>query len=352
MEYNRDYTIDGIKALGLIFMVLGHCGFPGTHFIYLFHMPIFFIASGYLFSENRVSTIKGMASYLKRKITSLWLPYVKWNVLFIVLNNVFVETHLYLNDCLTINEIVIGILKIICFKGGSLFASAFWFVRTLFFVEVLFAVFLFVCFQVSKLKNNQIIASITLAIVSLTIAYVLSIKEINLFDLAPVFIGIFLFILGYLIKKLNLIVFSCGKVCIVSFLVLLILSPKGRVLLNENQFTNPIYIFLTAISGWYLLHGICNVLINKKTIRLIFQTITKNSLAIMALHFLFFKMVILYQIKLWELPIEKLSVFPVLDGSNGWWIVYTFWGICGPLLTIEIKDILCSLIFKRRERYI
>ena len=63
MEYNRDYTIDGVKALGLVYMVLEHCDFPGTHFIYLFHMPIFFIASGYLFSDNRVTTIKGIASY-------------------------------------------------------------------------------------------------------------------------------------------------------------------------------------------------------------------------------------------------------------------------------------------------
>ena len=350
MEYNRDYTIDGVKALGLVFMVLGHCGFPGTHFIYLFHMPIFFIASGYLFSDNRVTTIKGIASYFKRKLTSLWLPYVKWNVLFIFLNNIFVESHLYPGNCLTINEMVIGILKVFCFKGGSLFASAFWFVRTLFFVELIFATFVFVCSKLKYLKDILIITSAVLAMVSLTIAYILSIKKISLFDLASVFIGTFLFILGYLIKKLNLITYSSGKVCVISFLVLLVLSPNGRVLLNENQFTNPMYIFLTSISGWYLLHGICNRLINKKSIRLIFQTITKNSLTIMALHFLFFKIVILFQIKLWKLPMEKLSVFPVLDGTNGWWIAYAVLGICGPPLIITIKDKLYSLIFKRKER--
>lgn len=350
MESNRDYTIDGIKALGIIFMVLGHCGFPGTHFIYLFHMPIFFISSGYLFSENRVTTIKGIVSYFKRKLTSLWLPYVKWNVLFICLNNIFVKNYLYSGNYLTINEMVIGILKVFCFKGGSLFASAFWFVRTLFLVELLFATFLFICSKSKYLKNNQMIASVIFAIVSLASAYILSVKEISLFDLAPVFIGTFLFVLGYLIKKLNLITYSGEKVCVISFFVLLILSPHGRVLLNENKFTNPVYIFLTSVSGWYLLHGICNVLIDRKHIRWIFQVITKNSLAIMALHFLFFKIVILFQIELWELPIEKLSVFPVLDGSNGWWIAYSILGICGPLLTITIKDTLCSQIFKRKER--
>ena len=200
--------------------------------------------------------MKGIVSYLKRKITSLWMPYVKWNVLFIFLNNIFVKNYLYSDNYLTINEMVIGILKAFCFKGGSLFASAFWFVRTLFLVELLFATFLFVCSKAKSLQDNQMIASVILAIVSLTSAYILAVKEISLFDLAPVFIGTFLFILGYLIKKLNLITYSCGKVCVISFLVLLILSPNGRVLLNENQFTNPVYIFLTSISGWYLLYGI------------------------------------------------------------------------------------------------
>lgn len=350
VEHKRDYTIDGIKALGLIFMVLGHCGFPGTHFIYLFHMPVFFIASGYLFCENRVTTINGIIDYIKKKIRSLWLPYIKWNALFILMNNLFVITHLYYDNYLKISDIIIGLAKLLCFKGGSLFASAFWFVRTLFLVEVLFALFVFVCSKLKHIKENQMVANGIFAIVYLMIAYILSVKEINLCDLAPVFIGSFLFVLGYFIKKLNLMKYSGKWACVIAFLVLLALSPNGRVLLNENQFTTPLYIFLTSISGWYFLYGICNVLVKKNTIRLFFQTITKNALTIMALHFLLFKIVILVQIRLWGLSIEKLSTFPVLNGENGWWIVYAFFGICGPLLFIKIKDILCRLIFKRKEQ--
>ena len=37
----RDKSIDILKAICLLCVILGHCGFPGTQFIYLFHMPLF-----------------------------------------------------------------------------------------------------------------------------------------------------------------------------------------------------------------------------------------------------------------------------------------------------------------------
>lgn len=39
----RDTNIDIIKGIGITLMVLGHSQFPLTHFIYLFHMPIFLL---------------------------------------------------------------------------------------------------------------------------------------------------------------------------------------------------------------------------------------------------------------------------------------------------------------------
>ena len=46
---SRIEEIDIVKAIGIICMVLGHADFPGTRFVYLFHMAVFFIASVYLF---------------------------------------------------------------------------------------------------------------------------------------------------------------------------------------------------------------------------------------------------------------------------------------------------------------
>ena len=82
-------------------MVLGHAcsdNIPGMPllmpFIVMFHMPIFFIASGYCFKEKYLSSL---GKYLYNKVKGIWWPYVKWGLLFLLLHNVFFNLHLY-ND--------------------------------------------------------------------------------------------------------------------------------------------------------------------------------------------------------------------------------------------------------------
>ena len=50
MAKQRDPVLDSMRGIGIVLMVLGHSGFPGTDFIYLFHMALFFMLSGWLFS--------------------------------------------------------------------------------------------------------------------------------------------------------------------------------------------------------------------------------------------------------------------------------------------------------------
>ena len=57
-----------MRGIGIVLMVLGHSGFPGTDFIYLFHMALFFMLSGWLFSLRG-----GPVHFIKRKAVTLWL---------------------------------------------------------------------------------------------------------------------------------------------------------------------------------------------------------------------------------------------------------------------------------------
>lgn len=61
----RDSCIDIIKGLGISFMVAGHCGSPITKFITLFHMAIFFVASGYCYKEKMPKIQKVLLIILK-----------------------------------------------------------------------------------------------------------------------------------------------------------------------------------------------------------------------------------------------------------------------------------------------
>lgn len=52
----REKIVDVSKGIGLIFLVAGHLFTYGTlpfRFIFAFHMPLFFLLSGYVFNYTR-----------------------------------------------------------------------------------------------------------------------------------------------------------------------------------------------------------------------------------------------------------------------------------------------------------
>lgn len=87
----RINSIDILKGLGILLMVIGHTGFQHKSFIYMFHMALFFIASGYLYKEKNSESFSQVVSFVLRKIKGVWIPYFIWNVVFTLLNNVFIN---------------------------------------------------------------------------------------------------------------------------------------------------------------------------------------------------------------------------------------------------------------------
>lgn len=48
MTVKRDRSIDILKGILILLVVLGHSRVKFSHVIFWFHMPLFFIVSGYL----------------------------------------------------------------------------------------------------------------------------------------------------------------------------------------------------------------------------------------------------------------------------------------------------------------
>lgn len=72
MTGNRKEYIDWMKALGMLFIIWGHCFPEGmSDFIYAFNVPVFFIISGYL--TRRDETVKTCCG---KMWDSLMLPYL------------------------------------------------------------------------------------------------------------------------------------------------------------------------------------------------------------------------------------------------------------------------------------
>ena len=68
----RDKTLDITKGIGIILVIIGHFSFLPLQvwkFIFSFHMPLFFIVSGYLFKP------KGIKESLSKDFKRLMIPY-------------------------------------------------------------------------------------------------------------------------------------------------------------------------------------------------------------------------------------------------------------------------------------
>lgn len=75
LKRNRDASLDCLRGIGIILVIVGHFFHNEIIriFIYSFHMPLFFILSGYLFRfRSGVSIVK----YIKDRAAALLIPYL------------------------------------------------------------------------------------------------------------------------------------------------------------------------------------------------------------------------------------------------------------------------------------
>lgn len=80
----RNYGIDFVRGIGILLMILGHL-YPPTYvkLIYSFHMPLFFIISGYLYNAGS----KRGEGYIRKQFHRLIVPYLvfsAFNILFAI----------------------------------------------------------------------------------------------------------------------------------------------------------------------------------------------------------------------------------------------------------------------------
>ena len=78
----RKNWIDWAKALGILLVVMGHSNYslPDINpMIFMIHMPLFFVASGYLFKTNK--TLKEIT---QSNIRTLLIPYLLFNLISLV----------------------------------------------------------------------------------------------------------------------------------------------------------------------------------------------------------------------------------------------------------------------------
>ena len=137
---SRIESIDVLKGIGILLVVYGHvCADTElTHFIYSFHMPLFFIVSGFLFNTSKYDTLK---SLVVRRLKTLICPYILFcffGIALVSLNAVITHESIgtYMDTLLKSLYSVIWAPYSIHYFG--LFNVPMWFVPCLFLIEVLY----------------------------------------------------------------------------------------------------------------------------------------------------------------------------------------------------------------------
>jgi polysaccharide biosynthesis protein PslL len=127
---NRQEWVDILKGIGIICVVAGHVMTGSIRdAVFLFHMPLFFFLSGFLFYPR-----PDRASYFSRKIIHLLIPY------FIFLTLLFIPRFYHASLTIPSNADYLRDTLMVMLSGGSQLkgtAGVFWFVTCLFLTQQL-----------------------------------------------------------------------------------------------------------------------------------------------------------------------------------------------------------------------
>lgn len=128
----RIVWVDYCKGVAIWLVILGHC--PITHnlqrLIYSFHMPLFFILSGFFITNH---TDKTFSSVAKRRIHQIIIPYIVFGLLFTLTHNYcFRIADNGINSVQFKNYLYDAFGLIMGFRADRHFIGELWFLPTLF----------------------------------------------------------------------------------------------------------------------------------------------------------------------------------------------------------------------------
>ena len=359
---NRNDSIDIIKAIGIILMVWGHTWPFCRNFIYTFHMAIFFIASGFCYSK-KIDSYRKLVTYIKKKIKSLYIPFIICNGLFLLLYKVFfflglftdnpsfilatynypVEQHLYTSLSLFI--IIKKTIQILLFVGTTEFGTATWFLASLFLILVFHSIANFI---IHKIQINKLVIYIVFLIIFSALSqYINNINPSIIFLVKCFPCSYSAFLLGILLQKLQYERINSWWIGVLS-LIILILCSNSEIELSAGKIGNVLIYYIASLCGWFFLNSISHIILKSQVLTKCMVYVGQNTLPILCLHVLCFKFVSYIYICVNNMPMYFLASFHIIFSVNGFWkFMYVLCGVFIPLLLYEIYCFIKKKCFVR-----
>ena len=266
-----DY-IDVAKGLGIVLVVIGHI-WPGTLklFIFCFHMPLFFVLSGFLFKPS------APGAYLSRKAVHLLVPYAASLALLVL-----IAPKPHLETLLDSAEYSHPLLMVL-YGGQHLvtYAGTFWFLSCLWFTQ--------------QLLNLQLRWSSVRALPWIALGcYLLSLADQHWLGRPfPWALNVSLavipfFVFGYLIRTIRStpvwsLVLS-GAILAAGYVLVAKMGYSASLNLKNTFYGIPFVSLLIALAGAWFILGVSRLVATFRGVSSLFQLLGSASLFILLFH--------------------------------------------------------------------
>lgn len=322
-------TVNIARGLAIIAMVFGHVLSKDNYWvclIYKWHMPLFFLFSGFFFDVGKYK----IGPFCKRKVKTLYTPFVFWSFLYLCFHNFFARHGICATQVIDFSQFKTFAFRIVTrMQQFEPLLGTFWFLTQLLFVNLL-------GYGVSKLialcrLTHESIANLALVVVFCIGAILFSKFNVTIYYqinyvtlLATAF-----FFSGKLIHEVQ----TLGIFKFVISGIVLLTCNNGFHEMIDLKYNDILLYYLVAICGVIFIYNVSQILSKSSYIKNFFAYIGKRSLSIMILHFSSFKIVSYLIVLYGNKPMSALSSHPVIPDMGGQRIMaYIVVGIFLPLL--------------------
>lgn len=349
----RSMTLSIAKGIAIIAMVVGHAEAPGliTNFIYTWHMPLFFIAAGYFFSEKWVDDPWG---FISRRFKKLYIPFVKYSIIFLLLHNLFHYTGILNEEYgnwtggvthpYSLREHLQRLLQILTTMSGydEFMAGAFWFFRGLLVASIVFLLAYRLLrrwkrWEVSPTLATLIICGACVALVGLRLAFNLKFSHYPNGFWRETW-GIFFFGAGFLFRRYEARIPAHWILVIVGVAAMTLFGWLHLSGMNNGGMYRDLWSLpLTGAVGFLTVHTLSRYIgmgaFGGGTAALL-TYIGQNTMPVYVFHIISYKVVSLLKIWWYDLDFHQIGCHMVIHYNNSsdlFWVLYSLVGTALPL---------------------
>nr|WP_197029666.1 acyltransferase family protein [Clostridium sp. 12(A)] len=274
VEKKRIDYLDVAKGIGIISVIIGHYDYrpPVQNLIFSFHMPIFFILSGYFFKNVSWNEL------IKKKTRQLIIPYV-FTSFGVIISSIIWDLFYNINN---LKQNVLRWISAALYGSGNTYETPYYIpqIGAIWFLLALFSSLL-----ILKLVIKHKYAYLEVGAIALIGYY--SSKLLWLpFSIQAGMVAVIYVYVGYLLRRYKVFLPNMWKAFILSAMVwgLYLIKGGGHLYLVANYFQYGVFDILASFCACVVVIYISEIISKLSYFNMVLGFMGRNSLIILCFH--------------------------------------------------------------------